>query len=89
MLTDPWNSISGGDHPGPPRLLCYFRTPSPIRHTIGISLNPEERPLEQRCALLAINPEEMMRAVLAAIARDTAAGVTIYVLEKWRAGVGC
>ena len=56
---------------------CYFRTPSPMPHTICMSLNPEERPLNKRGALLAINPEEMMHADLATTARGIQAGVAI------------
>ncbi len=44
-------------------------------HTICISLNPEERPLGKQVALLAIDPEDMVHTLMAAIARDIEAGV--------------
>ena len=65
---------------------CYFRTPSPLPHTIVISLNPEECPLDKRGALLA-NPEEMMHAALFASARGINAGRPTTILEQWRARV--
>ena len=47
-----------------------------------MSLDPEERPLDKRGALLAINPEEMMHAVLFAIARDIDTGAPKEILEQ-------
>ena len=50
-------------------------------------MNPEERPLDKRGALLASNPEEMMHTVLFAIARDIDTGAPTEILEQWRARV--
>ncbi|MFM7984019.1 MAG: hypothetical protein ACKPKO_32310, partial [Candidatus Fonsibacter sp.] len=43
--------------------------------------------MDKRGALLAINPEEIMHAVMAAIARDMEAGSPVEVLEQWRTRV--
>ncbi|MFM7988882.1 MAG: hypothetical protein ACKPKO_57180, partial [Candidatus Fonsibacter sp.] len=45
----------------PDLVECYFKTPWAMPHTMYISLN--QRPVDKRGALLAINPEEMMHAV--------------------------
>ncbi|MFM7987526.1 MAG: hypothetical protein ACKPKO_50255, partial [Candidatus Fonsibacter sp.] len=46
----------------------YCTAPSAMPHNIYILLTPGERPLDKRGALLAISPEEMMHAVMAAVA---------------------
>ena len=68
----------------PDLMDCYFPVPAAMPHTICISVLPDERPLDSRGALLAINPEEMRHAMMASIARDIIAGVGQAVLEQWR-----
>jgi len=67
---------------------CYFKLPAPI-NTIIISVVPGEQPLEKRGALLAISPEEVRHAVMAAISRDIKAGVEAEVLRQWRSFILC
>jgi hypothetical protein len=83
-LYSPTPGIPIGTETIPDLMDCYFKTPSPMPHTISISLVAGERPVDKRGALLAINPEEMRHAMMAAIARDIEAGVAFEVLEQWR-----
>lgn len=68
----------------PDLMECYFKVPSPMPHTIVISVKDGEQPLEKRGALCAISPEEVRHAMMAAIARDIANCVEPDVLEEWR-----
>ena len=71
----------------PDLMECYFKAPAHMPHTIAISLQPGERPLDKRGALVAINPEEIRHAMMGAIARDIETNVATEVLEQWRVRV--
>ncbi|MFM7985213.1 MAG: hypothetical protein ACKPKO_38435, partial [Candidatus Fonsibacter sp.] len=71
----------------PDLVECDLETPSAMPHTMYISLNSVERPVDKWGALLAIKQEEMMHAIMVAIARDIEAGSPVEVLEQWRTQV--
>ena len=68
----------------PDVMECYFKVPATMPHSVIISLKEGELPLDTRGALCAISPEEVRRALMAAIARDIDGGLGSGVLEEWR-----
>ena len=54
----------------------YFRTPSPCPHILSIALLEGEDPEEKKGKWMCLNPEEILHAMLGAIARDIQSGDT-------------
>ena len=61
----------------------YFRTPTPLPNILSIALREGEKPDPMKGSWVCLNPQEMMHAMLGAIARDVKGGDRD-VAQAWR-----